>query len=52
MRSALQQENIWLVLFILNYSHQGLSIIFLYYRDPFPPSPVILTTLWDDNMYG
>lgn len=54
MRSALQKENIWLILFILNYSYQGLSschFIFLYYRDPFPPSPVVLTTLWDDNMY-
>lgn len=33
MRSALQKENIWLILFILNYSHQGLSrgyFIFLY----------------------
>lgn len=55
MRSALQKENFWLVLFILNCSHRGLSschFIFLYYRDPFPPSPVTLTTLWDDNMYG
>lgn len=56
MRSVLQKENIRLILFILNYSQQGLSrgyyFIFLYYRDPFPPSPMVLTTLWDDNMYG
>lgn len=54
MRSAPQKENIWFSLFILNYSHQGLSscyFIFLYYRDPFPPSPAVLTTLWDDNRY-